>query len=83
MPSTIWGHIRSLRPVGEEEQRERHQDADGARPSQGSQRAVAQGEGTESGTRTLAGVDRGCIQREGHVPGAGSELDDAVLLERD
>jgi hypothetical protein len=33
MPSTLWGHIQTLRPVGEEEQRERYQDAGGARPS--------------------------------------------------
>ena len=68
--------------IGEEEHCERRQDADGARPSQGSQRAVAQGEGAESNTCTLTEVDRGGVQREGDAPCAGRELDDAVLLER-
>jgi hypothetical protein len=68
--------------IGEEEHCERRQDADGARPSQGSQRAVAQGEGAESSTCTLTEVDCGGVQREGDVPGAGRELDDAVLLEQ-
>src|SRR5215213_2965967 len=58
--------------IGEEEHCERRQDADGARPSQGSQRAVAQVEGAESSTCTLTEVDRGGVQREGDVPCAGA-----------